>query len=104
MTAIVVGLLFLFFNSLNWLTNHGKETTVPDLTGKKMTEAINILKKQGFKIQIDSTYKAYLDPLIVFFQQPEAGATVKIGRTIFLTVNRKSVPSIPMPDLTGLSF
>ncbi len=101
---IIIGLLLIFFKSLNWLTNHGQETKVPDLQGKNMKEAVKILKEKGFKIQIDSTYQSYKNPLEVIYQEPEVGAVVKIGRTIFLTVNRKTVPTIPMPNLTNLSF
>ncbi|MBL7764493.1 MAG: PASTA domain-containing protein [Chitinophagaceae bacterium] len=101
---IVSALLFIFFGSLNWITNHGKQTTVPKLTGKTLKSATRELEKMGFKIQIDSTYQSYKKPLEVLFQEPEAGATVKVGRTIFITVNRKSVPSVPMPNLVNLSF
>ncbi len=101
---VIIGLLFVFFKSLNWLTNHGQETKVPALEGKNMKEALKILKDKGFKIQIDSTYQSYKNPLEVIYQEPEVGAVVKIGRTIFLTVNRKTVPTIPMPNLTNLSF
>ena len=101
---MVIALLFLFFNSLNWLTNHGQETKVPALTGKKMKDAISLLEDEGFRIEIDSTYQAQKKPLEILFQEPEAGATVKIGRTIFLTVNKKSVPTTNMPNLVNLSF
>ncbi len=101
---VVVGLLYTFFNSLDWLTNHGKETQVPKLEGKNMKEAIKTLESQGFRIQIDSTFISYKKPLEVLFQEPEVGATVKIGRTIFLTVNRQKPPTIKMPNLVGLSF
>lgn len=102
--CIVAGLLFIFFNSLDWLTNHGKQTTVPSLVGKNMKDAVKALKKQGFKIQIDSTFLAYKNPLEVLNQEPEQGAVVKFGRTIFLTINRKTPPSIEMPNLVNLSF
>jgi beta-lactam-binding protein with PASTA domain len=101
---ISIGLLYAFFSSLDWLTNHGKQTTVPTLMGKKLGVAIKELKKMGFKIQVDSTYQSYKDPLEVLFQEPEAGASVKVGRTIFLTVNRKTPPSFEMPDLVNMSF
>ena len=102
--CLVAGLLFLFFNSLDWLTNHGKQTTVPSLVGKNMKEAVKTLEKQGFKLQIDSTFVSYKNPLEVLFQEPEQGANVKVGRTIFLTINRKTPPSIKMPNLVNLSF
>jgi len=102
--CLMAGLLFIFFSSLDWLTNHGKQTTVPSLVGKKMKDAVKILEKQGFKVQIDSQFKSYKTPLEVLFQEPETGAMVKVGRTIFLTVNRKTPPSIKMPALVNLSF
>lgn len=102
--AVIAGLLFIFFQSLNWLTNHGKETKVPKLTGKKMKEAVKVLKSAGFTIVIDSAYQTDRAPLEVIYQEPEAGAVVKMGRTIFLTVNRKTVPTVPMPNLVNLSF
>lgn len=101
---VVVGLIFLFFSSLTWLTNHGKQTVIPKLEGKTMSEAVGILKSKGFRIVIDSTYQAYSKPLEVLYQEPEVGANVKIGRTVFITVNRKTPPSIPMPNLVNTSF
>lgn len=102
--GIVAALLFIFFNSLDWMTNHGKETKVPLMIGKKAKDAVKILEKQGFKVKIDSHYVSYKSPLEVLQQEPENGATVKVGRTIFLTVNPKMPPSIKMPALVNLSF
>ena len=69
-----------------------------------MKEAVKQLESQGFTIDIDSTYQSYKNPLEVVYQEPEAGAVVKKGRTIFLTINRKTVPTVPMPNLVNLSF
>jgi len=101
---VTVGLLLLFFTSLNWLTNHGKQIAVPKLMGKNMSVAVKELEHMGFRIEIDSTYKQGKTPLEVLFQEPEAGTSVKIGRTIFITVNRKTPPSIEMPNLVNMSF
>ncbi|MGI9190776.1 MAG: PASTA domain-containing protein [Chitinophagaceae bacterium] len=98
------GVLFIFFQSLNWLTNHGQETKVPMLTGKHLEKAMALLEKQGFTVEVDSTYQPGKEPLEILFQEPESGALVKVGRTIFLTVNRQSVPTVPMPNLKNLSF
>ena len=102
--AVVAGLLIIFFQSLNWLTNHGKETKVRKLTGKPMRDAVKQLKSMGFTVVIDSAYQADRKPLEVIYQEPESGAVVKMGRNIFLTVNRKTVPTVPMPNLVNLSF
>lgn len=97
-------LLVIFFNSLDWLTNHGRETKVPKIQGKILSQAVDVLEDAGFDVQIDSTYQTNRKPLEVIFQEPAEGSVVKYGRTIFLTVNRKTPPSIPMPNLVGISF
>jgi beta-lactam-binding protein with PASTA domain len=101
---IVIGLLYLFFNSLNTITNHGKETKVPSLEHKSIKVAMAELHVAGFDVKVDSTYLPYKDPLEVLFQEPEAGMTVKYGRTIFLIVNKKIPPTFAMPNLNHMSF
>lgn len=101
---LVGGLLYAFFSSLDYLTNHGKETKVPELVGKSLEVAIKNLKNQGFTVEVDSTYQSYKNPMEVLFQEPSAGAIAKIGRTVFLTVNKRSIPKINMPNLVNLSF
>ncbi len=104
MLLLSLGLLFVFFSSLDFITNHGQETIVPKLTGKKLKESIKELEAQHFNVQIDSVYMPYIDPLQVVFQEPEAGMNVKVGRTLFLTVNKKSPPMVSMPNLVSKSF
>ena len=43
-------------------------------------------------------------PTISLSQIPEVGAVVKGGRMVFITVNKKSPPLAPMPNLINLSF
>ena len=101
---LIAGLGYAFFNSLNYITNHGKEITVPKLTGKNLKEVVKELRRQKFKVEIDSTYKSYIDPLQILTQEPEAGQKVKVGRTLFLIVNRAEAPKVEMPDLVSKSF
>ncbi len=101
---LVSGLIFLFFNSLHGITNHGQEVEVPKVTNKNLKEVIKQLDDMDFEIEIDSTYKSYIDPLEVLQQEPAAGSRVKVGRTIFLLVNRQNAPKVAMPDLVSKSF
>lgn len=101
---LVAGLIFLFFGSLQSITNHGKEVVVPKVTNKNLKEVLKELENMDFEVVIDSTYKSYIDPLEVLQQEPEAGTRVKLGRTIFLLVNRKEAPKVEMPDLVSKSF
>lgn len=98
-------LLFLFLQTLNFWTNHGEYLRVPDVTGKTLDEATRLLEEQGFEILIqDSIYQDTLLPLEVMKQFPDADATVKVNRTVYLTINRAVPPLIDMPNLVGLSF
>src|SRR5690606_19115551 len=91
---ICVGIYWLFFSSLSWITAHGEEYSVPNLKGKSFAEAEKILTTSGFDIKVDSSYDPKMKPLQVLDQQPEKGAKVKKGRTIFLTINKGSAPTI----------
>jgi len=57
-----------------------------------------------FEVNIDSTYEPSMKPLAILKQVPDTGAIVKEGRTIFLTINMLTPPTIPMPNLVNLSY
>lgn len=102
--AICVVLYFAFFASLDFITGHGRELKVPNLTGKKWSEVGPMLTKQGFDVIIDSTYEPEKPQMTVLDQQPLPGNTVKAGRHIFLTLNKTTPPNSSMPNLVNLSF
>lgn len=98
-------IVFLFLQSLSWFTNHGSYLKVPLVTGKKVDNAIKYLEDQGFDVIItDSLYNDSLPLNTVKKQIPEAGATVKVNRTVFLNINPAVLPMVEMPKLEGLSF
>ena len=103
--ALCLLLLFLFLKMLGWITNHGKYLTVPSVLGKKTEEAIKELEKEGFDVQIqDSVFTDTASRGIVLKQLPDPNSTVKINRTVFLTVNRVIPPMVEMPKLEGQSL
>jgi len=98
-------LAFLFLQSLSWFTNHGSYLKVPSVTGKNVDEAVKYLKDQGFDVTItDSVYNDTLPLNTVKKQLPDAGATVKVNRTVYLNVNPIILPMVEMPKIEGLSF
>ena len=97
-------LYWLFFASLGWITAHGKEVKVPNFIGQDGAKAISKLEDMGFRVDIDSTYDPTKKSMEVLDQQPNVGANVKNGRTIFLILNKKNAPTIAMPNLVNLSF
>ena len=103
--GLVIVLIFIFFLSLSWLTHYGKYEKVPAVTGQDVVAASRLLEDKGFEVVIqDSVYVDSLAKQSVLRQSPEADATVKSGRTIYLTVNRSIAPQVEMPDLAGFSI
>jgi eukaryotic-like serine/threonine-protein kinase len=98
-------ILFLFFQTMEFWTNHGEYLRVPDVKGKDYKEAADLLDKAGFDVVVqDSVYYDSLSPLVIIKQFPDPDATVKVNRTIYLTINRATAPLINMPNLVGMSF
>ncbi len=103
--VLALAIFFLFLFSLNWITAHGKSSTVPSVTGKKFEEARSILKKAGFDVEIqDSIYADTFQPLVVIKQIPEADEVVKTNRTVYLLISRTVPPLVEMPNLVGYSY
>lgn len=103
--VITALLIVVFLGSLEWITQHGKYEKVPSITGKNVDEARRILEAKGFEVEIqDSIYIDTIPKLAVVKQSPEGDATVKVHRTIYLTINRSQPPMIEMPNLVGFSI
>jgi serine/threonine-protein kinase len=98
-------LFLLIFDNLlmPWYVSSA-ETSVPKVVGLQLSEAINLLEKDGFDIVISDTSYGLQEPVgAVFFQKPDAGAVVKEGRTVYLFVSG-GVKTITVPQLKGKSI
>ncbi len=103
--ALLVGLVFIFLSTLNYITKHNEYQTVPEASGKNLVDAYKLLEADGFVVEVqDSIWDAKIPPLNIIKQSPEAGSMVKANRRIFLTVNRSQPPLVDMPNLVGFSF
>lgn len=79
------------------------ETIVPEVVGKPVSEAIELLENGDFEYIIsDTSYGLDVPVGAVFFQKPEAGAVVKEGRTVYLFVSGGE-KTIQVPILKGKS-
>lgn len=104
MLILAIVIYLVFFNSLSQITNHGEQMKMPVVLDKHISEAIRILEKDDFALDIDSTYDMKKKPGVVLSQMPDTGQFVKSGRTVFLVINKTEAPLIPMPDLSGVSY
>jgi beta-lactam-binding protein with PASTA domain len=101
--ALVIFVLFIL--SLNWLTHHNESKTVPAVVGKSYSDAVKLLEKAGFEVEIqDSVYVDGEQAMKVLKQVPESDEVVKVNRTVYLTINRAVPPLVEMPNLVGFSF
>jgi len=106
---VAIGLLLLILfgilQMLGMITKHGEYLTVPSVTNKSTKEAIKFLEEKGFDVTIlDSVYVDTAKMGTVLKQFPEANSTVKVNRTVLLTVNRETLPMVEMPSLKGKSL
>jgi eukaryotic-like serine/threonine-protein kinase len=102
---LALGIFALILLSLGLLTGHGKASTVPSVTGKNYEDALKILTKAGFDVEIqDSVYVDTTKPLTVIKQLPDADEVVKSNRTVFLIISRAVPPMVEMPNLIGFSY
>ena len=105
--AMPVALVLLVFGTLKWLdayTRHGEAVVVPDVRHKPLAEAQKILSGLGLQSVVsDSTYVKTLPPGCVLEYNPPVDQKVKLGRTIYLTVNTLNVPLVDLPDVADNS-
>lgn len=103
--GLLLIMLFVFVQSLKLITKHGHTLHIPNVIGKSFAEASDILSAQGFDVEIqDSVYQKDAAPGMVIRQFPDANETVKINRTVYITINRWAAPLIDMPKFEGLSY
>lgn len=86
-------------------TRHGKEVTVPDMTGLVVRDASSTAGAAGLRVQVtDSVYMKRMARGAVVSQLPKAGSKVKPGRKISLTINSQVPKKVTMPNLIHVSL
>ena len=77
--------------------------SVPEVTGLELSEATQILSREGLLSTPVYVNSDEYPENTVFLQNPEADTTLQKGDTVLLTVSGGPV-SVPMPDLLGASY
>ena len=100
LAIIFVFIALYFLTYLPSVTNHGQSITVPNIEGMQVKELEDFLIRKDLRYEVsDSTYSSKYPPLTVLKQYPHAGAKVKQGRKIFITINHVTAPTVPVPNL-----
>ncbi len=101
-TIVVIWLATLL---LGFITKHGQDITVPDLTGIKMEDLSDYLSSRNLEFKIiDSSYSNSGKKGTVISQDPFPNSKVKSGRTIYVTVIAKMPERTTVPDLKDLTL
>jgi len=79
-----------------------EEVPVPDVVGKQLALARQILEDGKLRVNVAETYDASVPPGQVVSQDPIAGRSVKMERLVTIYVS-KGGEDLDMPDLAGLS-
>lgn len=98
-------LLFIFCQAgVKLYTRHGQGIEVPDVKGLLYSDAEYKLHNMNLEVLVvDSDYVKDKPAGCIVDQTPIAGLKVKRNRTVYLTVNAASSPTLVLPDLADNS-
>jgi eukaryotic-like serine/threonine-protein kinase len=95
-------LVWVIFAWLSSFTRHEEFVHVPDFKNLKIRQLETFATDKNIQYEIiDSIWDPTLQKGIVIRQDPDAGDSVKEGRTVYLYVTAQNPPKMAMPDLEG---
>ena len=104
MVIITVVICFFVWRFMDDYTHHGESIVVPNVCGQFKASAVYELERLSLDAVVaDSGYNRSLPPGTILDQSPVPGSEVKSGRTVFLTINSSSSPTVVMPDIADNS-
>ncbi|MDR0766669.1 MAG: PASTA domain-containing protein [Odoribacteraceae bacterium] len=90
---------------LDGYTRHGHYILVPDLRGLSPVDAAPVAgERELFVVVVDSVYNRTFAGGVIVEQFPLPDARVKNNRVIQLTVNARSLETVPFPDLLQFPY
>lgn len=84
---VALTLFWLTIQFLDYWTNHGKTTEMPNVVGLDYYKARDILELKKFEVEVDSIYNTQVKYGQVLDQSPKEKEVVKFGRTVYLKIN-----------------
>lgn len=102
MLLTILGLLFLVHFGMKWYTQHGKSLQVPSFANMTFEEAQQ--KASNHKLNVivnDSIWTDKYPPGTILKQSPEALASVKKNRSVYLTITKFQAEEAILPKLAG---
>ena len=100
LVVVSIALLIVLWFWMKEYSHHGESVEVPQVKGLLLADAEYELEKQGLMVVVsDSSYNRNQPAGTVLEMTPVAGSKVKTGRNIYLTINTRNVPTLPIPDI-----
>ena len=85
-------------------TRHDVSIRVPEVESRPFEEAKSLMEGRNLRVQRQvGRYNPNVKRGVVVDQTPASSAKVKPGRRVYLTVNAGELPTVNLPDLTGMS-
>ena len=100
--VLILGFGVGIFAAFGKVWSNEETVTVPEVKGKQLALARQILEDNKLRVNIAETYDANVPAGQVVSQDPDVGKTVKSDRLVTIYVS-KGGEAIDMPDLAGLS-
>lgn len=102
--AAAAVLLWVLMWFLDFWTFHGQERVVPDVKGQTYASAAGNVDLSGLRAVItDSVFDSYSRPGTVVEQVPVAGAKIKKGGTVYLTIVAFTPKLVTVPEFYNVS-
>ena len=104
--GILAVLAFVFFNILSYITNHGQEITVPNLSKLNLTQAEEKLVSLDLEYVLLDTLDFQIEypKHSVVEQDPKPGSKVKANRKVYLKINSDGYAYVTLPDLIEKTY
>ena len=100
--VLIMGFGVGIFAGFGKIWDSQETVVVPDVKGKQLSLARQILEDNKLRVNVAETYDANVPAGQVVSQDPDNGKTVKSDRLVTIYVS-KGGESIDMPDLAGLA-
>ncbi|MBQ6005461.1 MAG: Stk1 family PASTA domain-containing Ser/Thr kinase [Selenomonadaceae bacterium] len=100
--VLMLGFGVGIFAAFGKVLNTEETVTVPEVKGKQLALARQILEDNKLRVNVAETYDANVPAGQVVSQDPDVGKTVKSDRLVTIYVS-KGGEALDMPDLAGLA-
>ena len=98
--VLLAGMLYLLAQQFTGEDTAARQVEVPNVIGRPVDEAEDILREEGFEVEITEEANEDEPAGNVFDQDPKFGQRVDEGSTVQLKVSA-GAPAIPVPDVIG---